>query len=399
MQSATQSSSELDALSERLTTLADQINTTNAARRSDRSPAKPLAGYLQTLMRQPSENKKNKSAVKTDGSENSQSPRNTTSAAEAVSDFDTEGRLWPTLPTPKQNRSLSLEAKLEEQSAELAERYVQIADLCNIQQTQASDLRMACEQIEVLSKTIGELREQIAERDDEIAAAMEKLNQAASENSDLQMRLNAERHTTVELSQRLLECEVSFNDRLVDITAGQETIERLRADLATAQAAIPKAAAAAKEKADHFHNQERDLQTARSDRRVGELQARVVESEQRAEKIEKVYAELIVCCNSLSKKVAALEETKAEADTTIKAQAEQIEFLETITKIERQNAEATIKELVAEFQRDRQQLLDQEKASAEIRKNIVQLLPKLSARRNPPADADTGFSEPRSQVA
>jgi DNA-directed RNA polymerase subunit F len=98
--------------------------------------------------------------------------------------------------------------------------------------------------------------------------------------------------------------------------------------------------------------------------------------------LKKAHAELAARCDGLSKKVTSLEDTQQNVQETIKSQAEYLEFLETVLRVEREASEAKINELTGEFQRERLQLHAKEQASAEIRKNIVQLLPKLAERRN-----------------
>lgn len=392
---------EIDALSERLTTLAARITATNAGTRGINLPSWPLAEYLPSLSHAPP-------GPAAPGRQNPP-PLNS----------DADGRLWPQLPVPPQPPAnvpeyKLLKAKLAEQTEELAQRHAQIADLSDIQQAQAGDLQLTRDHIIRLNNTIAELQRQNSERDIEIAGHAQKRIQAENENVELRALLDAALKSSAQLSQRLLDTEIVLNDRIVDVTAGQETIERLSAELAATQlqaqqmvaaartesreaiaaaqaktdSAIAAArseigikVAAAEEKTTRIFSEDRQLQSQRHDQRVNALQNRIAECDRQAKLFERAYAELAGCCDGLSNKVDVLQGLREQAGKTIQAQREQIEFLETMMKVERQNAEATIQEMIAEFQREQKRIQAREQASAEIRKNIVQLLPKLLEQR------------------
>ena len=118
------------------------------------------------------------------------------------------------------------------------------------------------------------------------------------------------------------------------------------------------------------------------EQQIPELRSALEGRKQDNVRLERTHAERAVLFCTLTDKIAGLESDKDLAAETIGSQADQIEFLKRAVVIERQNAEATIKELATEFSREHAQLLARENAAAEIRKNIVQLLPRLIARRD-----------------
>lgn len=325
------------ALSTRLAELADRINATNGAPRGDRQP-----------------------------------PARATPSPEV--------RVWPQLPRDAHKKALN--AKIDVQSSELVKRDLQIAELTGLQLAQAEDLRTACEQIDLLTTTIDGLRRQADRRDLELATTTHRLIEAENEKNQLQADLHAEREKAAALSQRLLDAETTFNDRLVDFTAHRETAERMKTELATAQAEIPQAVAAAEVNAHRLFAYQVAQLREQHEQQLQDLRLKFAERERQKDQVEKAHAELVALFAALSDKIAGLETEKALAEEFIRTQASQIELVEMTAAAERENAKATIKELIVEFGREREQLQAQEKAAAEIRMNIVQLLPKLIARRD-----------------
>lgn len=331
------SSDDAAALSARLAELADRINATNGAQRSDRQPpARPAAS--------------------------------------------TETRIWPQLPRDAHKKALN--AKIDAQTGELAERDLQIAELTGVRLALAEDLRNACEQIDRLTTTIEGLRRQADQRDLDLATATHRLIDAENEKSRLQADLRTERDKAAAMAQRLLDVETAFNNRLVDFTANREATERLSRELADAQAEIPKVTAAAEVQAHRLFAYQVAQIRERHAKELQDLQSMLAERKQQTDQVEQAHAELTALFGVLSDKIASLESEKVLAEEFIRTQTSQIELVEMTAAAERHNAEATIKELIAEFGRERERMKAQEKAAAEIRMNIVQLLPKLTARRN-----------------
>jgi hypothetical protein len=310
-----------------------------------------------------------------------------------------DDRIWPQLPPLPP----IAEARLPPFPDEMASRNFNVDDLA-VPLPQADELRRACDQIDHLITTINALRLEADRRDIDLATATQHQIEAENEISSLKAALGAERQKTAALSHRLIEIETAFNDRLVDFTIHRESAERLSSELVLARTEAPKALAAAEVRAHKLfaeqvarlserHEQQADglrtsfaaqfaQLTADHEKQVQELHSLIAGRDGDKRILEQTQVELALIFCAMSEKIAGLEADKEQAAEAIRAQAGQIEFLETSTVIERQNAEATIKELAAEFGREREQLLARENAAAEIRKNIVQLLPRLIARRS-----------------
>ena len=72
---------------------------------------------------------------------------------------------------PHHRNIAALEETIAKQSAELNLRCTQVADLYNLQQRQANELQVACEEIDRLSGTISTLLDKTAQQDAEAEAA------------------------------------------------------------------------------------------------------------------------------------------------------------------------------------------------------------------------------------
>ena len=76
--------------------------------------------------------------------------------------------------SPADQRSRALEEMITKQSAEINLRCAQVADLYNLQQRQANELQVACEEIDRLSGTISTLLENSAQHETEMKMAKNK---------------------------------------------------------------------------------------------------------------------------------------------------------------------------------------------------------------------------------
>ena len=367
----------IEALHLRLSSLADRITASNGPKRGEHSLT--LDEFLPTFLRVPEDD------LRVPGA--------------AGLDVDPQGRRWPQLPTPPVAVSAkpepkpapkpdpkALTDKIAELTAELEHRYAQIAELTHIQQTQTGDLQIACSQLERLGTSNAELRHLAAERDAQLAAANQKLTRAENENRALRLRVEAERQTSAEMSERLLNAEAELNDMSVQAASHADAIERLNADVAAAKAEGERLVGEAVEYGNRIHYDERKLLIAKFEKVVSDLLAKSAGDRHRIERTEKALAELAGCGDALSQKIIALEALRDHTGEVIHAQVGHIEFLETVAKVERDNAEATVRALIEEFRQECQRMQADEIASAEIRKNIVQLLPRLSARCGEPVD-------------
>ena len=137
-----------------------------------------------------------------------------------------------------------LERTVAKLSAEITLRCTQVADLHNIKQQQESELLNACEEIELLIKSIDLLQFAITKYDEDAAIEKQKLAQFEAENSDLRLQLetvqkefeNADQQHLNQLNLvrdqyeeqiRMIEAAVAERDKQV------ETLEEARASLAS----------------------------------------------------------------------------------------------------------------------------------------------------------------------
>lgn len=361
----------IDELSERLSALANRIGAMNG----QPAPSVPAA-LLKALGRQkPAEPARR--AVSAAASPS----RAGTPPSHPVPERDPDGRQWPRVPIPGDPRVFALEAKVADQDAELNRRHREIADLTNIQQTQANELQVAGGHIVRLTESIAGLQTAATAQDEHVAELTQRLVQSETEKVALQSQLAGAQREVNQLSLRLLNVEGILNDRTVDLAASSEIAEELRQQLTAALAATAIQVASAEERLQRRHESERKLRSQKNDRTFTELHALVAERDRRVRDLEKVCAELADCSAALSAQVTASQSELDRAMATIGSQASHIDFLDTVIKVTRDNSEATVKELIAEFDRERSQFAAKEQASSELQKNIVRLLPKLLERR------------------
>ena len=373
---------DIEEISERLANLADRINSFNTARRSGSLAIRSVSGYLpyfgKTLA------KKQSPIASVRGAELgiNEQPINADPVENTPPALDAEGRIWPQLSPTQRPNVRALEDKIAEQSNELTKRCIQIADLSNIRQEQANELLIACDEINFLSKSIAELQQAMAQRDAEAAATTEKLILLDKENLVLQAQLTKALHVSAEFSKRLLDVETALNNKVVDIATTQETVERQKSELAAIQTEKLQMETAIEKKANRRHRDELKQQCARFDSQIRGLRMIIAARDRKIKNLEAAQAELTARFECLSKTAATFEDTQQHVQKKVKSQAEQIEFLETLLKIERETSEAKMRTLITEFQQERLEHYAKEHVSAEMRKDIVLLLPKLAARRN-----------------
>ena len=309
--------------------------------------------------------------------------------------LDAEGRRWPELPIGPRNRIITLESKIAEQSAELNQRCTQVADLCNIREQQAIELHDACDQIDRLSESIAGLQVTIVQHETETAAAKQKLILLDKERFILRAQLDKAKVECADLLQRSLRAETAHNDKDMIIASTQEKIENLKAKLA----ATPATLATAIEEANTRHRHELNQQRAHFDNQIKKLEGVVAKRDMLLKDLEIARAGFAERCNDLSKTVSVLESARQLAQERIELQTGHIQAFETMSKIEREAMELKIKELTVELQCERVERSVAERMSAAIRKNIILLLPRLAARRNPPLTREQEKFVPHNNAA
>jgi len=89
--------------------------------------------------------------------------------------FDAGGELWPTLSDVPNTDISVLENTIANQSAELNLRLTEVVELYNVQQQQANQLQIACEEIDRLNQTILALQEKTTRHNTDVATAQDKI--------------------------------------------------------------------------------------------------------------------------------------------------------------------------------------------------------------------------------
>lgn len=309
-------------------------------------------------------------------------------ATPATADLD--GRLWPVLDTPPMPGPSVLEKKIAEQERELSMRCTQVADLYNLQERQTAELQVAYAEIERLNAAFAELQGTATEH--AMAAAERKKTTTAlhQENAILRSKLEKSQNDIADLSNKMLTVETLFNDREMVITTALEQADLLKAELATAveeRSNLTKAI----DEAEQINQSDR----ARTSATIDELN-RKVESLFADHGIQlKTRDRLAKRCDELAKTVAALESENSDIKIKLSAQGEHTTFLEAVLRVERETAEARIKELTEKLEQERQQRAIADRASSAMRQEMAILLRHIARRRQ----AEGGKPETRQDAA
>jgi hypothetical protein len=311
---------------------------------------------------------------------------------------DPDGRRWPKLPPVPGTSVKALENALAEQSAELALRCAQIADLCNIRQQQATELQIACDEIERLCGSIAELQATVAERESDTAAAMQNLVHSEKEKMALRAQLEKVQQDSAGALRRLLEAETELNDKELAIASALERIEELKEQLAIKPEETARIAAAVDE-ADQRHRSELNRRSMHFEEQIKKFEGMIADRDAEIKNIQMARAKADMRCDDLARTIAALEKEQQQACEKIDSRANHVEFLETVLKVEREQSEQKISELNAELERARQKHSAAERATAEMRKDIVLLLPKLAARRSRPELSESNATVSQTNAA
>ena len=293
---------------------------------------------------------------------------------------DADGRYYPRLVSIPRDRVCELELALKEQWTELSARCTQIADLCNVQRQQSEELKLAREAIEGLDKSVSLLQTALAQQESEAVAAQRALSQAQAEKAALASQLENAKGDSADLLQRALDFKSAFNDREATLAAARQRIETLEAELAVKVAEVEKLASPIEEE-QRRHRAELTQQTVRFEIELSRLTRLLAERDKHVETLEAAHTTLSRRCEGLTATAAVLEAEKKITDESLKSQAELIQVLEALLKVERETAEQKIVELTAALEQERTARAAFERVSATMRKDIVQLLPRLVARR------------------
>ena len=290
--------------------------------------------------------------------------------------LDVDDRPWPTLAVPPKQGPSPLEKKVADQERELSLRCTQVADLYNLQERLTAELQAAHGEIDRLNTAFNELQDTATHHVSKAAERKKAVTVLYQENAVLRGKLDKAHDETATLSRQMLSLETMFNDREAVITSALEQADLLKAQLAAANDEIAKLTATIDEA-----NQRRQDEDSRQSGMVEDLKQKV-ESLFVDHGIQlKTRDKLAKRCDELTRTTAALESAQQESTSKLAAQAEHTRFLETVLRVERETADAKIKELTEKLEHERVQRSAADDASAAMRREMAQLLRQFAARR------------------
>lgn len=347
---------DIDELSARLSALASRIDTLNGGRR----PPGARGGTAPALRREPT----------------------------AAPARDSGALAWPRLPVPGDEPVGIAEPIAAARAITMGDHEQRIAELTAIRDRQAVELREAREHLERQALAIKSLRELTGERDGEIADLTRRLMESEADKVALESQLASALRDASNASVRLEAREGALSHRDADLAEAEQLIEHLRAELAAAQVAVATQVVAAEERVARRYENERGSLIANSERRLADLQGVIAERDAHLDALEQDKA-------TLGEEIAALrallDDSHAEIAAAIETAAgkdSHIAFLDTVINVTRDNAEATVKELIAEFdreraafKREREELIAKAQTASAFQQDIAKLLPRLLERR------------------
>lgn len=383
---------DIDELSSRLTALATRIDTLNGGRHPQRTrrapPAEPQGPSFIDRLLAPEEE-----VIRPAGSPPLASAVTVHHDTPVIRRRETAGeRSWPRLPVPGEDIQPAPERDFSQpvtaQSVALREHEHRIAELTAIRDRQAAELREAREHLERQAMSIKSLRELNGERDAELADLARKLVEAEADKVGLESQLATALREADHSSVRLAAHEGALNNRAADLAGAQQLIEDLRAELASTQVAIATQVVAAEERVQRRYENERSALISNTERRIADLQSQIAERDARVAELEQ---DKVTLGDEIDALRALLDDCRAELNTaaeTVAGKDSHIGFLDTVIKVTRDNGEATVKELAAEFDRERaefarerEELIAKARSASAFQQDIAKLLPRLLERR------------------
>jgi chromosome segregation ATPase len=308
--------------------------------------------------------------------------------------IDLDERPWPTLDVPPKQGPSPLERKVAEQERELALRCTQVADLYNLQERLQAELQVAHDEIERLNATSADIQETATHH--AIAAAERKKAVTAlyQENAVLRGKLDKAHDEAADLSRQMLTIETMFNDREMVITTALEQADLLKAELSAATDEKAQLSAALDE-ANRRHQDDTARQAAAIEDLNRKLESLFVDNGIQLKTRDKLAKR----CDELTKTSVALESERQEAKSRLATQSEHTRFLETVLRVERETAEARIKELTEKLEHEHAQRAAADDASAVMRREMAALLRHFAARRPQPELREAEAMAPQQDAA
>jgi len=345
-------------------------------------------------------------------------------AEKKAASLDTECIRLREVLTVAQQSVNALELTKAEQSAELAARRAQIADLQRLVQQQATDLQLTRDDNQRILERAALADRRMAQLENDTSAATQRAALAEQERSTVQAQLDKALNEAAQVSRRMLDMEKAQ-------AANQARLKKLESALAETQSERIRLATALEDATETHrkdtiaHNARYEALQARAqlseklledsrnvlasradeigafDRRLSEatmsrgaietkfaqIEAALIERDSQIRELEEDRATLAERNTELMRAVGTRESAYNRAQERIQAQDDLVHMLEGQIKAAREATELQLQQLKAQLQREQ---LDRSMAEGALeagRKDIARLLRELSTVQGRPGPA------------
>ncbi len=283
---------------------------------------------------------------------------------------------------------------------DIAAAIAQVADAVNTKEheRQAEALQVAREAIENLDGSVTLLQLALAQQESEAAAAKYARAQAEQERDAMRARLEQERNAqqaelqqerralqlqlekagaeTARAREQALHLQTAFTGREAALTTARDRLAAAEGELSGERAERQRLAAAL-ESAQQAQAAALAAQAAHYESRLAALETTLAQREQQIAALTAENAALASHRDSLAETAATLQAAQNHAQETVRSQAENIRFLETVLRVEREDTGRKSTALAAELARERKERGAVERVSASLRKDVALLLSRL----------------------
>jgi hypothetical protein len=230
-------------------------------------------------------------------------------------------------------RDAELKQQLNAQR-ELAQRYAQIADLCNIRQQQDVELQIARSGIADLEKSNAVLRLALENQSADATAAQQAFNKFSAENKTLRARVSKLEKENEATLKHSLTIATSINNRSVLLASAQEQVGLLQKQLSEKTAEVNRLTATLEERKKRSQCN-LDWYDACSPVEAARPESVVAYRDKELRKLSELNSELLTRCGQLTAKVDELKSQSRAADARIESQRRFIEVLQRALRLER----------------------------------------------------------------
>ena len=280
---------------------------------------------------------------------------------------------------------------------DIAAAIAQVADAVNTKEheRQAEALQVAREAIENLDGSVTLLQLALAQQESEAAAAKYARAQAEQERDAMRARLEQERNAqqaelqqerralqlqlekagaeTARAREQALHLQTAFTGREAALTTARDRLAAAEGELSGERAERQRLAAAL----ESAQQAQAAALAAHYESRLAALETTLAQREQQIAALTAENAALASHRDSLAETAATLQAAQNHAQEMVRSQAENICFLETVLRVEREDTGRKSTALAAELARERKERGAVERVSASLRKDVALLLSRL----------------------